>query len=85
MTEKPCSERFSHALAAIAPTTTMSETGNFGANFLPSRMLATTKSERPSRFGLSDGRPSKTCQNCTNVRRDATATPTISHSIAAPT
>jgi hypothetical protein len=24
----------------------MSETGNFDANFLPSRMLATTKSER---------------------------------------
>ena len=32
MTEKPWSARWSQALAAIAPTTTTSETGNFGAN-----------------------------------------------------
>ena len=36
LTQKPCCEKgLSHVLAAIAPTTnTMSETGNFGANFL---------------------------------------------------
>ena len=38
-------------------------------------MLATTKSERPSLRGSSDGRPCKTCQSCTerSPRRDGHA------------
>ena len=47
MTGKPCCERFSRALAAIAPITTMSETGKFGANRRPSRMQATTEERKP--------------------------------------
>ena len=84
-TGKPRAWRWSQALAAIAPTTTISETGTFGANRRPSRMQATTKIDSPSSRGSSDGSPCRTCQSWTSVRREATLSPSMSPSIAVPT
>ena len=75
----------SQALAAIVPTTTTSATGNLGAKRRPRRMLATTTSDRPRMRQSTAGRPRISSQSCQSVCRDATLTPVMSPSIAAPT